>query len=57
MASNEEILEKFERDFRNYLHASISYAEVQEPYEGLSSEDEIAWIKEWWSKELDTPTP
>ena len=43
----EGVIEKFEKDFREYLEASIQFAEVQEPYRALSSEDEIEWIKNW----------
>ena len=34
------IIDKFEKDFREYLEASITHAELQTPYEPLSSEDE-----------------
>lgn len=38
-------LDALEKDFRAYLIASIQYAQVQEPYRPLSSEDEITWLK------------
>lgn len=43
--TTEEMVEEFEEDFRDYLNASIAYAEIQEPYQALSSEDEIKWLK------------
>ena len=41
---------KFDRDFREYVNASIAYAEVQEPYKALDFEDEMRWIKRWLMK-------
>lgn len=46
-----EIIE-FEKAFREYLNASIIRAEIQEPYEPLSSEDEIRWLKEYFTQAL-----
>lgn len=43
----ERLLKKFDNDFREYLEASIAFAEIQDPYRPLSSEDEIKWLKEW----------
>ena len=43
---------RFERDFREYLNASIAFASVQQPYQALSSEDEIIWLKKWIQKNL-----
>ncbi len=48
----EKLIIKFEKDFREYLTASIQFAEVQEPYKALSSEDEITWIKNWLKNNL-----
>lgn len=48
----EKEIEQFEKDFREYLNASIAYAEIQEPYQALSSEDEIKWLKEYITKTL-----
>ena len=43
----EEQVGKFDVDVRAYLEARIAFAEVQEPYQALSSEDEIKWLQEY----------
>lgn len=48
----QDIVAEFEKNFRDYLHASIAYAEVQEPYQPLSSEDEIKWLKDYLTTTL-----
>ena len=48
----DKTISQFEQDFRDYLEASIAYAEVQEPYQALSSEDEITWLKNYITKTL-----
>ena len=48
----EEMVEEFEKDFRDYLDACIAYCEVQEPYQPMSAEDEIKWLKEYLTKAL-----
>lgn len=41
---------QFDAEFREYVNASIRYAEIQEPYEALDFEDEMRWIKRWLLK-------
>ena len=48
----EKLITKFEKDFREYLTASIQFAEVQQPYKALSAEDEIEWIKNWLKENI-----
>lgn len=45
-------LDKFERDFTEYVNAGIIYAELQEEYEPLSFEDELLWLKQYWAQVL-----
>lgn len=47
------MLKEFDEDFREYLHASIAYAELQEPYRALDIEDEIKWIKNWLKENVN----
>lgn len=47
---NEQLIEKFESEYRNMVNASIAYAEIQEPYKALDFEDELEWIKNWLRK-------
>ena len=47
MKKDNKFLERFDRDFRKYLNASIAFAEVQKPYRALDIEDEILWLKRW----------
>lgn len=42
---SDELLEKFDKDFREYINACIRYAELQKSYRPLDFEEEVAWIK------------
>lgn len=43
----DEILKQFDKDFREYINASILYSEVQDVYRPLDFEDEVKWLKEY----------
>ena len=43
----EEKLERFDKEFRDYINAGILYAEMQTNYQALDFEDEVKWIKDW----------
>lgn len=40
----EKIVEDFAESYREYLLASIRFAEIQEPYRPLSSEEDIKFL-------------
>lgn len=41
------LLNKFDREYRDYINSAVLYAELQIPYEALDIEREIRWIKSW----------
>lgn len=56
MKQSHPLVSKFDKEFREYLNASIAFAEVQQPYRVLDIEDEIKWIKNWiWGNMVQQP--
>ena len=47
-----KILDKFEKDFVEYINESIKIAESQKPYKPLDFEDEVAWLRDYIKKIL-----
>jgi hypothetical protein len=47
-----ELLVKFESDFRDYTEACIAFAVAQEEYKPLSFERDLEWIKNWMRDNL-----
>ena len=44
---------EFDKKFREYVNAGITYAELQEVYKPLDFEDEVKWIQDFMEQALE----
>ncbi len=47
---NNELIEKFNKDYKEYTNACINFSLVQENYEPLSFDRDLEWMNQWFKK-------